>query len=246
MLARVVMLLTLFQLACVEKPDGPPAMPTTPNTMDTAGVVYEDAPQVEGRNAPPKFTSVQCTGATDGNTAATVRYQAVDPEGERVRVRVDWFVNGERIPNETNDSLPARFFEKGDEVVAELEASDGYNDVTRRCDPAGVGNLPPTIQMRGMRLDSLDGLQVNGSDPDGDPLTWSIEDAPAGMTIDAEGVLHWSGTTQAEAGDYRPRVIAEDPAGEQAIWEFSVSVAAGVEGGKMKRSEAAEKGLLGD
>ena len=225
MLRRVVFLLPFLHLACVEKPDGPPPLPTRANTMDTAGGAAEVAVDYgDDRNNPPKFTFVKCTGATDGETAARVEYGVSDPEDGRVKVRIDWYVNDKRVPEQTSDSLPARFFVRGDKVLARLEASDGQNEITRDCDPAVVDNHTPVIDTRHMDLSQLDGLQVEGSDPDGDPITWSIEDGPPGMTIDADGVLHWDGSPDAEAGTFKPRVIAEDPSGERATWKFTVDV----------------------
>lgn len=210
--------------------------------MDTAGdAVVQDEVVRSGRA--PRIDMAACSGATDADTDARVDWETSDPEDDFVRVRVAWFVNGKRVPGESTPVLPAGYFDSGDKVHAQLTASDGLHEVTRDCTGQTIGNLAPVINMRGMSIGAIDGLEVKGSDPDGDPLTWSIENAPSGMSISQQGVLSWSGESS-DAGSYRPRVIAEDPTGDQAIWEFSVEVEEGRETERMLRSEARRKGLL--
>lgn len=210
--------------------------------MDTAGEPSFEAP-VERSGRAPRIDKAACSGATDADTDARVEWETSDPEDDFVRVRVAWYVNGKRVSGQSTPTLPASYFGSGDKVHAELTASDGYHETTRSCTGQTIGNLAPVINMRGMSIGAIDGLEVKGSDPDGDPLTWSLEAAPKGMSISQKGVLSWSGEAS-DAGSYRPRVIAEDPTGDQAIWEFEVQVEAAREAERMLRSEARRKGLL--
>ncbi|MCP4806193.1 MAG: hypothetical protein GY913_05345 [Proteobacteria bacterium] len=239
------MLLFFLQMSCADKPDGPPPPPTRRNTMDTAaGPAVSGAVESSGR--PPKFVRAVCKGGDDGESPMTVDFATSDADGDRVHIRIDWFVNGQRVGGETGPTLAAEHFGAGDKVYAELEATDGYNEVPGECPERTVGNLAPVIDMKGMRIVEIDGLEVKGRDPDGDTLSWRVEDGPSGMSIDSEGVLSWTGSETAAAGSYRPKVIVEDPSGDQAIWEFAVDVAAGREKQKMTRAEAIEAGLIDD
>src|SRR5205823_5706662 len=57
---------------------------------------------------------------------------------------------------------------------------------------------------------------VVASDPDGDVLSFRLDKAPAGMTIDpVTGLVQWT-PTEAQAGLQPVIVVAEDPAGAVA------------------------------
>ena len=232
------MLSLLLSLACVEKPDGPPPPPSKPNRMDTAW--SPDEVVADGRDQPPKFESLKLTGAADSDTPARVDVVVKDPEGEMVRTTITWFVNGNRVSGVESAVLADTFFVSGQRIQARVVATDGVNQVTRMTKERTVGNQPPVIDMSRVSLSSFEGVQVRASDPDGDSLSYRIEDAPPGMTIDREGVLHWSGAVEV-AGSWRPKVIVSDSQGDEATWEFGVDITAGAEDREVSRSELAEE-----
>ncbi len=65
-------------------------------------------------------------------------------------------------------------------------------------------------------------LQVHATDPDGDPLTYSLINGPAGMAVDGSGTIQW----QAATGSYDVAVEVQDPAGLSAATSFVVTAAA--------------------
>ncbi|MBL8347684.1 MAG: putative Ig domain-containing protein, partial [Rubrivivax sp.] len=66
---------------------------------------------------------------------------------------------------------------------------------------------------------------VNATDPNGDTLTYSLTQAPAGMTINAStGLIAWT-PTSAQAGSQAVTVRVSDPGGLFATQAFAVSVA---------------------
>jgi hypothetical protein len=64
---------------------------------------------------------------------------------------------------------------------------------------------------------------VRATDPDGDPLTYSLVTAPAGMSIDATGLVRWS---PAATGSYPVTIRVDDGRGGSAEQSYSVVVAA--------------------
>jgi len=220
----------LAALGCANKPDGPPDLPTRPNRMDTA---YVDAVEEEdGINLAPRVNSLRLTGATDGDTPARVEVDAVDPEGAMVRSSYRWTVNGRSV-DATSSVLDDSYFSAGHTLQATVTITDGEKSITRKTGQRTVGNQPPVISMRGARYSSFDGLQVEAYDPDGGSLSFRIEDAPPGMTIDSTGVLHWNGDVDT-SGEWRPRVFVQDSAGDESAWEFGVKVTAGKKESKVK------------
>lgn len=155
----------------------------------------------------------------------TVKFTAKDPNGDRVKMDFKWFVNGEQVMGQEKKTLNKKFFEKGDEVSVELEASDGRKEITRKSDPIEILNSPPEITIPRYGVDNIDGLQIQASDPDGDTLRFRLEDAPPGLTINSTGELSFaSSMEQTEGGTFPTRIIAEDPEGEYSAWEMKLTL----------------------
>jgi len=65
------------------------------------------------------------------------------------------------------------------------------------------------------------------SDPDGDPLRYQLVSGPLGMSIDAQGMVHWSlPPPESRAGEYAVKIQAADPNGGQAVQEFTLRLEA--------------------
>jgi large repetitive protein len=63
--------------------------------------------------------------------------------------------------------------------------------------------------------------QVAGSDPDGDPVTFALTTAPAGMAITSAGLLTWTAT---QAGTQHVVITASDGRGGNTSQTFDLSV----------------------
>lgn len=102
----------------------------------------------------------------------------------------------------------------GDVVAARQLLLAGANS------PPGVTSTPPTDAAVG----SLYRYAVTASDPDGDALSFSLDVAPAGMTIDAiTGLIEWTpGSTQ--VGTHAITVRVTDARGQSATQSFSATV----------------------
>ncbi len=57
----------------------------------------------------------------------------------------------------------------------------------------------------------------------GDTLTWSLPDAPAGMTINSFGIVSWT-PTEDDLGNVRVLLVVTDSAGNTATQDFSVAI----------------------
>jgi hypothetical protein len=217
--------MTLLILLACSKPE-PPVPARGANTMDTAS--YEEAEEFRASSSTPRIKSVVLTGATTGSTPAQVRSDAMDPDGGRLRTSFTWFVNGQRVEGQTQATLPASFFKKDDRLVCEVQVRSASGKASRKSNERVVGNSAPTIDIARIRMDRVDGLKIPASDPDGDGLTFSLSDAPPGMSIDATGTLHFSGSKdQTEGGTFRPRVTVADSHGESVVWDFELNLSAG-------------------
>jgi bacillopeptidase F len=87
--------------------------------------------------------------------------------------------------------------------------------------PPEITSTPPTAATEG----SLYHYPVSASDADGDALAYSLETAPAGMSIDAaSGLIAWT-PDGSQVGTHAVTVRATDPGGLFATQSFTVDVA---------------------
>jgi hypothetical protein len=88
-----------------------------------------------------------------------------------------------------------------------------------------VANLAPTIASDPVveaQVGQLYQYQVNAADPNGDPVTYHLETAPAGMTIESEtGLLTWEPDA---AGPVTVVIRVEDPDGAHASQSYTIAV----------------------
>ena len=106
-------------------------------------------------------------------------------------------------------------------------AMDGKTEVSTELEVRIQNSAPSWVNdPRGVK--QIDGYQAKASDPDDDPLVYSLDGAPDGMSIDPKtGILQYKGSVNAKPGAYDITVLASDPDGAFAKWTFSISVQGG-------------------
>jgi RHS repeat-associated protein len=91
---------------------------------------------------------------------------------------------------------------------------------------ATAPNNPPAVTSRprgSVRVGDPYLYAVVASDPDGDPLTYSLDEAPAGMAVDAAGRVTWVPAAD-QLGPHPVRVRVEDGRGGFVVQGFTVTV----------------------
>jgi len=87
--------------------------------------------------------------------------------------------------------------------------------------PPMFSNIPIVIATAGETYQ----YDANANDPEHNPLTFSLDSAPTGMTIDAiTGVISWT-PTAAQAGRNRVSLKVIDGQGGSATESFTIQVA---------------------
>ncbi|MEN9785362.1 MAG: hypothetical protein RLZZ299_626 [Pseudomonadota bacterium] len=179
------------------------------------------------RNAGPRIAAVTLTPGRPTHTdAIDAKAEVRDPEGDPVTLAWAWYLNDRKLPGEVRARLSSGPYRKGDRIVAEVTATSEGGVARERSEPVTIGNTGPVMRTESWSVSTLPGTTFRAEDPDGDTLTWSLEGAPAGMTIDRNGTVRYQGSEQERGGDYRVAVIASD--GEAfARFEVPVRVSAG-------------------
>jgi hypothetical protein len=155
---------------------------------------------------------------------------AQDPDGDDLSFRYSWIVNGTEIGEETAE-LERAPRKRGDEIRLIVWATDGEDEsAPLKSAPFSITNSPPDIHSRPPALDPSGrfAYSVKASDRDGDrSLRYSVNQGPAGMTIDAfSGELLWQATAQ-NAGEHIVEIAVDDRHGGTTNQTFYVQVSAG-------------------
>jgi hypothetical protein len=187
-----------------------------------AGASRESAAAL--RNSPPEIRGVRFIGG-DGRPGSTLGVEAEgrDADGDAVQFEIAWSRNGE--PAGTGNRL-ASPLKRGDKVSVTVTPFDGKERGKSTMLFREILNTPPAIegQEQFQVSDNAVTFHVRASDADGDPLAYSLKDAPAGMNIDpGTGWIRWI-TTPGTPGKVPFTVIVSDGAGGESTARFSVTI----------------------
>jgi len=181
-------------------------------------------------NSPPVVRNLRLrtrgVGATGEQWLADVR--ADDPDRDPVEIRYQWLKNGEPHPA-TGQAFPTRDLKRGDTLSVRVFATDGEDQSSVAASghiaisnsaPDILSNPPPVAEGSNAYR-----YQVEAKDPDGDPrLSFSLVEAPGGMTLDGDsGLLTWR-PHPAQTGRHRIEFAVEDGQGGRTVQQFELAI----------------------
>lgn len=185
-------------------------------------------------NDPPVFTSEPVVTVRVGQLYVYTP-KAEDPDGDPIQYGLTGelpyhmqIFDGENIT-----------WQPGEDQIRDwtitVDARDGKGGVAEQTFTIRVeditGNLAPSITSQPPVLASPGAsyaYDVVASDPDGDPLTYALEQAPEAMSIDAQGGISWVPANDS-SGFYPVTVRVEDGRGGYALQEFTIAVNDGLD-----------------
>lgn len=154
--------------------------------------------------------------------------EVIDPDHDAISLVYRWKKNDDVLAEGESNRLDVSAITARDIIKVEVLARDGSSgDPTVATGQLTLSNSMPAIVSR--PPSAPDGghyaYRVQATDPDNDPLTYALETAPSGMTIDAQtGQIDWVPSAEAK-GNYVIRVVAKDSKGGFALQEFELSLA---------------------
>jgi hypothetical protein len=150
--------------------------------------------------------------------------EGTDADGDPVQLEIAWRKNGQPAGTGYLLAAPAK---RGDKVSVTVTPFDGKERGKSATLFREILNTPPAIegQEQFQVTDNAVTFHVRASDADGDPMTFSIKDAPAGMSIDrATGLVRWV-TSPGTTGKVPFTVVVSDGAGGESTARFTVTIA---------------------
>lgn len=178
-------------------------------------------------NALPDVTDVRLEpkAPTAGSTVRAI-VRGKDADGDSLKYRYKWFVNDLQVPGES-ESLVLQGVKKGAWVHVSVTPNDGLADGAWM-DSARyqVVNALPVVKSvlpkelpPGRRFT----YRIVAEDPDGDPLTYTLREAPPGMILRGD-TLEWQ-VSEASIGVNVEAVVAiADNDGGQTVQNISMTI----------------------
>ncbi|MBW2416221.1 MAG: hypothetical protein JRG76_17110 [Deltaproteobacteria bacterium] len=97
-------------------------------------------------NAPPVVDSVELAPETPGvGDTMSVAIRALDPDGDRIDIEVEWYRNGALEQSGPQTRLATNAFRRGDRIWAEVWVSDRDSDVHQRTETVELSNRVPDL-----------------------------------------------------------------------------------------------------
>ena len=180
------------------------------------------------RNTPPLVAHVTIEAdLPERGSRVLAKVDAVDPDHDEIHYTYRWWHNGKQVKAGEERVLDTTGYGRKDIVAVEVVAQDQEASAPpARSTPIVLGNSPPQIFSSPAALTNRERYEyiVQAKDLDGDTVTYGLETAPPGMTIDrVTGQVTWK-VTSGLAGTHSVKVMAEDGQGGTAWQEFEVSI----------------------
>jgi hypothetical protein len=181
-------------------------------------------------NSPPVVTRVTLSpGEPHVGDRVRVEAEGKDQDGDAVTYLFRWYRNNKTVEGAAGDTanLETVGFLRGDDLMVEVTPQDGYDKGRPFHSPllTIVNNHPVITSSPASAIrEGLYEYRVQATDPEGDPLTYTLETAPSGMVIDkASGRIQWQVPVDAK-GPQRVRVSVRDNRDGYAFQEFELGV----------------------
>ncbi len=156
------------------------------------------------------------------NNVDIIRVAAGGKEG--ITFQYEWTKNGEPAGN--SDSISG--FKRGDKIAVKITPFEGKEPGQAKILTTEIKNSPPKVVEN--KKAAFDGklltYQVKATDPDGDELSYALEDAPQGMVIDkSTGIVKWTVPKEMQ-GKQSIKVKISDGHGGETLYTLNADISA--------------------
>lgn len=179
-------------------------------------------------NSPPEVTRIVLQpGEPRVGDRLNVRVEGTDADQDAIRYTFRWWRNRKLVAEGEETSLETAGFARDDVLMVEVTPHDDSSSGKPFLAPTlTIANSHPLITSTppGDVRDNHYAYTVAATDPDGDPLAYTLETAPPGMTIDGKsGRIEWR-IADGTKGTHRVRVAVRDNLDGYAFQEFELAL----------------------
>jgi hypothetical protein len=198
-----------------------------PHDGKVAGPPVRSQSVVVGNTQPViRALTIQPGNAKVGDRlVATV--EGSDIDGEEIRYTYRWSQNNQVVAEGDQGMLDTTGFARGDVITVSATPHDrGSHGKEHQSELLTLLNSPPkfTSSAPGVLAQGHYSYVVSAVDPENDPLTFALESAPSGMTIDEKaGRIQWK-VPVAPAGVYKVKILVKDDHQGWASQEIDVTI----------------------
>jgi len=156
-----------------------------------------------------------------------VHDKSTDADGDSIFFSYQWEKNGAALLEERKEILGQDRFKKGDTITVTIVPDDReIMGVPKKSAPVTILNSAPII--KSSPPFSMDGTkyvyQIKASDPDNDPITFSLKSGPKGMEIDQKtGLIQWE-IQKEDKGTHSIEIEARDNEGATSYQRYTLAI----------------------
>ncbi len=182
------------------------------------------SPVVRIGNNPPSVRAVKLSPeALSSGQSVHAEVEGFDKEGDPIHYDYEWYINDRRVDGNVESDLDGAFVHSSDRIAVKVIPSDPFSQGEPKMSnvavvvnhPPEITSLPPTEAEEGKYT-----YQVIAKDPDGDPLHYSLVEAPPEMSIHpTSGLLEWNVAKFPTEG-VSVKVQVDDAKGGKSIQQF--------------------------
>jgi hypothetical protein len=151
-------------------------------------------------------------------------------DGGALRAEVKTLKNNDELGTTYYDGLSEFFeikdrFKAGDQVKVEVTPFDAQGasgpPVVKTVE---IVNAPPTAKLMNQKITgSTYTARVEAKDPEGDPITFSVKEGPAGLTVDQKGNVNWT-VGDTVSGTFPISISVKDSHGAEVVVSYTVGL----------------------
>ena len=186
------------------------------------------SPPVRILNSPPIVLQVDVEPKQAyASDILTVKVKGSDVDGDFLYYLYEWEKNGTVLTEERSDVLGRGRFRKGDSISVTVTPDDReVLGKPKKSDPVIISNSPPMIVSSPPTsvTGALYTYEVKATDPDDDPIIFSLKRGPKGMEIDSKtGLIRWEIRKEAK-GAHIVEIEASDNAEARSFQRYTLTV----------------------
>lgn len=182
---------------------------------------------------------------TIASAAPTIEQMKFDPEqpvtgetlklvikigGDALRAEILWRINDNEVARSDYDGLiPSLKLDHkinvGDKISATATPFDAIGTAGKtETKSVTVENAPPTAKLSDQKIiGNVYSAKITATDPEGGPITYSVNQGPDGLAIDQHGNVNWR-LLDSTSGNFPVIIGVKDEKNAETLLQFSIGI----------------------